>query len=269
MDQILHIAVGNALEDSFYPDEPVNLILTDPPFPAKTQIYKQIRSDPKIKLEPIETPTFENYLDFWEKCLIIWQSKLTKDGWLVFKSDDFGSKYVFSLTQKYFNYIGDVIWDKISIGLGYYLRKQHEVLSIYRPLDAKKSYFLKYPKKNLTPKKWHGSGKGIAFSSVIRILRQQNGILGQHNTVKHINQTPYQLWEKFIQWMCPKTGIIVDPFMGSGSIGKAVQHLNIFNTNQFRYWGFDCSEKHVQLSKQNLNPSCNLNFIIKEKEFGL
>jgi DNA modification methylase len=244
MDHSVHL--GSATDPSFYPSS-AHLILADPPFPYASRMkqYTQIRKENKTTLAPIPTPPPEDYLAFWEACLTIWQHILDPSGWLIFKSDDYGSKVVFQLTSQYFTYLGDIIWDKVAIGVGRYIRKCHEVLCVYRPLTPQKSYFLYNRKKKTTPiKHWHGGSQGIALSSVFHFLRIQAGIKGQKEQ-GHINQTPMEVWRNPLKYFCPSNGIVVDPFCGSGSILKEVQY-QINHKHPLTYWGIDVMPQYVQ-----------------------
>ena len=48
----------------------------------------------------------------------------------------------------------------------------------------------------------------------------------QHSKEKHFAQFPLELPKKIIQAFCPKDGIVLDPFGGSGTTGIAAQELN-------------------------------------------
>lgn len=247
MDQILH--QGDATHLQSYTEFPpvMDLILCDPPFPIKEQQYEQIRKDSKNQLDPILTPSPEEYLTFWEACLQIWVSKLKPQGWFCFKADDYGSKWLFPLTSRYFTYLGDVIWDKKAIASGYYIRKRHEVICVYRPQKPKNTYFLHKPLHKSRATGWHGGSKGKAFESVLQIMREQTGQKGQKKAIFHINQTPIDVWQPFIEWMCPYHGSVLDPFMGSGSIGIACKHLDR------HYYGIEIDPQYIDRAKTTLH----------------
>lgn len=135
-------------------------------------------------------------------------SLLKKTGWMIFKADDITSKVLFPFCRSAdFEFVSSVVWDKGSIGLGYYIRKQHELLEVYRPHDHKDSYFLYVPQRGEHKPKfvWHGGSKDKAFSSVLRMSGFNAGKLGGDvEKQKHINQTPVKLWMRLLRWFCPR-----------------------------------------------------------------
>ena len=60
---------------------------------------------------------------------------------------------------------------------------------------------------------------------------------------KHPATYPDQLPYDFIQCFCPPEGIVLDPFIGSGTTALASISLNR------NYIGFDISEEYVELAK--------------------
>lgn len=244
------IIQGDCLDPKKYPEMKFDLILFDPPFPPKKQKYEQIWSDPKNILESIETPTPKDYPLWWDKLCQILMNKLKKSGWFIVKSDDYGSKFIFPITFKYFDYIGDIIWDKKAIGLGYYIRKRHEVLSVYRPKKAKNTYWFRKIRKDALKGSWHGEGKGRSFPSVISILKSQSGIKGQKKQ-KHINETPVKIWYPFLKWMCPLNGTVLDPCAGIGSIGIACKQMGR------EYHGIELDQKYVDLGNSRIEKTNN------------
>lgn len=106
-------------------------------------------------------------------------------------------------------------------------------------------------------KKWHGDGKGIAFPSFLHITPIGNGLKQKKSAKvkqKHINQTPQELWEKFIDYMCPKDGVICDPCMGLGSVGLAVQTLNKHVHVNRTYIGMEIMERNFKKAYLQLFP---------------
>lgn len=88
-----------------------------------------------------------------------------------------------------------VVWDKGYAGLGVGFRSQHEMVMQF----AKKS-----------PKFYSHSG-----SNVIRCPRTPN------KGKEHPTQKPIDLMRQLIEVVVPPGGLVVDPFMGSGSTGVA------------------------------------------------
>jgi DNA modification methylase len=289
MPSKLKIQYGNftfSEADAWYGDEApkkkADIVIGDPPFMPYKKAYKQVRKNTKAKLEPITTPEKKEYFDKWELYCAKWKRHMKKTGWLVYKSDSWTAKFTFPITREYFDYSNEVIWDKKRIGLGRRIRTQHENLEVYSyesdsyenlecytygpgaywGQEMLKSY--QRQQINLDGgigkykiKSWHGSSQGKAFPSILKIPNFNNGTLGKNKLGKrdkHINQTPYQLWIPFLEYMVPEGGLIVDPFMGSGSIAKAVMWMNTKKGKNYRYWGTDIDPKYVKMTNNALFP---------------
>lgn len=68
-----------------------------------------------------------------------------------------------------------------------------------------------------------------------------------HPTVK-----PTDLMCYLIRLITPKDGIVLDPFNGSGSTGKAVMRENRLNDSNFKYIGIDLDKDHIDISKARI-----------------
>jgi hypothetical protein len=64
----------------------------------------------------------------------------------------------------------------------------------------------------------------------------------------HSNEAPFpeRIPEFLIRSFCPPSGIVLDPFLGSGTSAKVAAALNR------RYIGIDCRESQIELSKRRL-----------------
>jgi len=92
------------------------------------------------------------------------------------------------------DYFGEVIWDKCTPGMGANVRYQHENIAVYRKGDAE------------------------SLKTIFSVIRY-NRIASEH---------PHQKPVEVMQNLCEMTGgIVLDPFMGSGSTGVACQRLGI------------------------------------------
>ena len=139
---------------------------------------------------------------------------------------------------------------KIDIGLGYYLRKQHEVLSVYRPKKPKNTYWARKMRKGVPKVGWHGASKERSFGSVLSILKIKNGILGQQFQ-QHINQSPVKLWYPFLKWMCPQKGSVLDPCAGIGSVGIACKQMGR------KYHGIEIDQEYVDVGNTRIKKASN------------
>lgn len=252
---MLNIKYGDASNPRYYPEEnTIDLCITDPPFKPKYKKYEQIRqSKTKNKLDAIPTPDTNEYNIWWLNVVKNIFNSLKKGGYFIFKSDDYTAREVYETTKTFFDYRGSIIWDKKMIGLGWTIRKQHELLEIYVKKGAT-PYFDKRvtPKTKIKmktldggetiyePKKWHGDyRRANCLSSVITMLPVRIGVLGHKVKHEHINQTPVELWNSIIPFFIPQGGKILDPFAGTGSIRKSVEYLNKYRHLNINIEDFD------------------------------
>ena len=75
-----------------------------------------------------------------------------------------------------------------------------------------------------------------------------------HPTVK-----PTNLMQYLIRLVTPNDGIILDPFNGSGSTGKAVMYENKEHNKNYKYIGIELTEEYLPISKARIEFVCGLN----------
>ena len=80
-------------------------------------------------------------------------------------------------------------------------------------------------------------GKGIDKTETDRLTKNQNN----HPTVK-----PIKLMEYLIKLITPPNGIVLDPFMGSGSTGVAANNLG------FNFIGIELNEEYFEIAKKRI-----------------
>jgi hypothetical protein len=183
----------------------IDIFLSDIPFLASKQNYEQIRKDNQ-NLEKISILSKEDLLRFMIEC----KKFITKNGWFIFKCDDYTNLELYETLKQNYDYIGSIIWNKKQIKLGYYIRKMHEIISLYRTKGASNSYYkYVYKEKNKI--------KGY-MPSIVEI---PNCLKGS----EHINKTPVGLWELILDSYCDKDHNLLDPFAGTFSIEKAMNNL--------------------------------------------
>lgn len=238
----------NELKD--LPDEEFNAIITDPP-------YARIDRS-RAGLKEIKYPE-QKYIEWWGQFIELCERIIKPTGYLIFKFDDFTSKLIFPAMER-FEYIGDVIWNKRAISKGFPVRHQHEVISIYRPKIGEKGYYFAPPKGQLKST-WHGDAKGRSLRSVINARPIRNGMLGSEKQ-EHANQTPPFLWSEIMRFLVPKRGHVLDPFMGSASVGIACQWLNI------DYTGIEIDPDFYAIAKRKLQKTNHvlIDFLENAKE---
>lgn len=73
-----------------------------------------------------------------------------------------------------------------------------------------------------------------------------------HPTVK-----PTELMQYLVRLVAPKGAIILDPFNGSGSTGKAVAFENRERNMDYKYIGIDLSQEYLDISKARIDYAIN------------
>ena len=141
-------------------------------------------------------------------------------------------------------------------------RVDHEYMMVF--LKGKKpQYFNKEPLK--IPSKHGGktmTGGGTRLTNGVRIdtrpitinAMKCRGTIWEYMTAgdgtrlkhKHPATYPDQLPYDFIQCFCPPYGVVLDPFIGSGTTALAALTL------KRRFLGFDISEEYVKLANQRI-----------------
>jgi DNA modification methylase len=81
----------------------------------------------------------------------------------------------------------------------------------------------------------------------------------QKTTRKNIHPTvkPCELMQYLIRLVTPKGGIILDPFMGSGSTGKACMFENRERNANYKFIGIDLEEKYCQIAIARIDYALN------------
>ena len=82
-----------------------------------------------------------------------------------------------------------------------------------------------------------------------------------HPTVKPVNLISY-----LVRLVTSKGGIVLDPFNGSGSTGKAIMWENRDRHKDYKYIGIDLSEEYLNISKQRIEYAKNSEYIAAEDE---
>ena len=85
-----------------------------------------------------------------------------------------------------------------------------------------------------------------------------------HPTVK-----PCELMQYLVRLVSPKGATILDPFMGSGSTGKAVMFENRERDAGYKFIGFDLSEVYCKIAEARMDYALNkyeYDILIEQKE---
>lgn len=141
-------------------------------------------------------------------------------------------------------------------------RVDHEYMMVFLK-GERPAYFNKEPLK--VPSKHGGkvmTGGGTRLTNGIRIPTRSIKInpmkcrgtvwcyetAGDGSRLKHLHPAtfPDKLPYDFIQCFCPENGIVLDPFIGSGTTALAAKSLNR------NYIGIDISQDYINLCKQRI-----------------
>ena len=79
-----------------------------------------------------------------------------------------------------------------------------------------------------------------------------------HPTVK-----PIDLMQYLVRLVTPNGGIVLDPFNGSGSTGKAVMYENKERNKNYKYIGIELTEEYLPIAQARIEYVCNLKQEIK------
>lgn len=116
-----------------------------------------------------------------------------------------------------FKFWKPIIWDKISIGMGYHYRARYECI-----------LFFEKGKRKLAD---------LGIADILEAKRISGG---------YPAEKPASVSEVLIKQSTDPGGIVIDPFMGSGSVGVAA------TTNGRSFWGNDLCEEAVEITRKRL-----------------
>lgn len=222
------------------PDGSIDLICTDPPYSLGKDYGNN--SD---KQSP------EEYLKWTYKWLDLAISKLKPNGSLyIFLSWQF-SPEIFVYLKSKMTMVNEIIWDRRVPSMGGSTRKYtsvHDNLGFF--VNSKDYYFdldsIRIPYDEETKKarsrklfegaKWLEMGYNPKDIWSVSRIHAQNPERQNHPT-----QKPLELIERIIKASCPENGLVLDPFMGSGT--TAIASLNINR----QFIGFEINKEYHQI----------------------
>ena len=85
-------------------------------------------------------------------------------------------------------------------------------------------------------------------SANVPMNRSGNARKNTHPTVK-----PTELMQYLIRLVTPKNGIVLDPFMGSGSTGKACMYENKERNANYKFIGVELTEEYLPIAEARIN----------------
>lgn len=112
-----------------------------------------------------------------------------------------------------------------------------------------------------------GGGGGIG--DYLQDVNSASGKFGSEKAPqKNIHPTvkPTNLMQYLVRLVTPNNGIILDPFNGSGSTGKAVMHENKERNKNYKYIGIEMTEEYLPISKARIEYVCKLTEEEKNEE---
>jgi site-specific DNA-methyltransferase (adenine-specific) len=230
------------------PDGSVDLILTDPPY----GLGKDYGNDSDM----LESLAYQQWSESWLKLAL---PKLKPNGSLYIFLTWRHSPEVFSYLKRHLIMLNEIVWDRRVPSMGGSTRRYssvHDTIGFfaaskehYFDLDAIRIPYDAETKKArsrsiFVGKKWLEMGynpKDVwSVSRLHKIHRER---------VEHPTQKPLEIIERMIKASCPEGGVVLDPFMGSGTTAVAAQ-----NTHR-HYVGFELNTEYCDIIAQRLaNP---------------
>ena len=194
----------------------VDVVLTDPPFFMPATHYQS-----RVHWQRSWSDT--SVLGaFWSVVLDSAMPLLKRSGHLITFCN--GDSYPVFYPEMYrrFDFLKCLVWDKGHVGLGRVWRNQHELVIAGRWTDS-----------------------GFNEDGVLR-----SDVMGYGATPSserdHPVEKPAALLSHLIQPTCPQGGLILDPFMGSGSTLRAAKNLGL------RAIGIEGEERYCEIAVKRL-----------------
>ncbi|MGF1909719.1 site-specific DNA-methyltransferase [Vibrio kasasachensis] len=190
-------------------DASVDLLITDPPYESLEK-HRKIGTTTRLKVSKSSSnqwfEIFPN--ERFERLLKEIYRVLNKNAHFYLFCDQETMFLIKPIAESVgFKFWKPIIWDKVSIGMGYHYRSRHEYI-----------LFFEKGKRKLND---------LAIADILEFKRVYRG---------YPTEKPVQLIETLISQSSTKGELVVDPFFGSGSTLVAAQNLGR------NYLGCDISE---------------------------
>ncbi len=227
------------------PDNSIDLVIADPPYCLGKDYGNH--SD---KLNPAD------YLDWTRQWLDIVIPKMKKTASLyIFVTWRF-SPEIFSYIKTKLTMLNEIIWDRKVPSMGGSTRRfssVHDNIGFfvksgryYFDIDAVRIPYDEKTKKARTRsifvgKKWLEVGYNPKDLWSCARLHAEDPERQEHPT-----QKPLEIVERMIKASCPEQGIVLDPFMGSGTTAIAAYRMNR------QFIGFELNSNYCKLIKKRL-----------------
>ena len=236
----------------------VDLIYADPPFKSDRN-YKAKGGGFKDVWK-----SKEEYLEFMRVRLVEMRRVLKNTGLLYLHCDNSMSHYLKVLMDDIFgleNFRNEIVWYYNSgARSGKDFGRRHDIIFRYSKAD---NYFFdfdnEYAREPYSPdinvpesKKHYYNKKGKVRDDVwrIKIIAQND----KKERVGYPTQKPMELLERIVGTSCPKDGVVMDPFCGSGSALVCAEELDM------KWTGIDFNKDVVKIIKNRFDGITEVDF---------
>ncbi|MDW2860961.1 site-specific DNA-methyltransferase [Mesomycoplasma ovipneumoniae] len=236
MDKNLKIICGNAIEElKKIESKSINLIVTDPPY----NLNKDYGNN-KDNLE------FEEYLEFSRQWLTEAKRILKDDGTIYIFMGMRYISYIYTILEKELNmhFNSWITWFYTQgIGKTKGFSPRHDDILMFTKHKSKFTFNLDDIR---VPQKFYRSINNMRGSNPGNVWQFSHMHYCNKNRKKHPTQKPEGLYERMILASSNENDIVLDPFVGSGTMLRVCQQTNR------RAIGIEINEEYVQMCKERL-----------------
>ncbi|MDW2919957.1 site-specific DNA-methyltransferase [Mesomycoplasma ovipneumoniae] len=236
MDKALKIICGNAIEElKKIESKSINLIVTDPPY----NLNKDYGNN-KDNLE------FEEYLEFSRQWLTEAKRVLKDDGTIYIFMGMRYISYIYCILEKELNmhFNSWITWFYTQgIGKTKGFSPRHDDILMFTKHKSKFTFNLDDIR---VPQKFYRSINNMRGSNPGNVWQFSHMHYCNKNRKKHPTQKPEALYERMILASSNENDIVLDPFVGSGTMLRVCQQTNR------RGIGIEINEEYVRMCKERL-----------------
>ncbi|MDW2892223.1 site-specific DNA-methyltransferase [Mesomycoplasma ovipneumoniae] len=236
MYKTLKIICGNAIEElKKIESKSINLIVTDPPY----NLNKDYGNN-KDNLE------FEEYLEFSRQWLTEAKRILKDDGTIYIFMGMRYISYIYIILERELNmhFNSWITWFYTQgIGKTKGFSPRHDDILMFTKHKSKFTFNLDDIR---VPQKFYRSVNNMRGSNPGNVWQFSHMHYCNKNRKKHPTQKPEALYERMILASSNENDIVLDPFVGSGTMLRVCQQTNR------RGIGIEINEEYVQMCKERL-----------------